>query len=125
MKNLISKVKPNSIAEEVGIEVGDFLISIDDTEIKDVIDYKFLTTDEELVITIEKSNGEIWDIEIEKDYDEEIGIEFQKSIMDGARSCMNKCIFCRSEEHTSELQSRQYLACRLLLEKKRTRLMYR
>ncbi|GAA0788804.1 DUF512 domain-containing protein [Hathewaya limosa] len=94
MKNLISKVKPNSIAEEVGIEVGDFLISIDDTEIKDIIDYKFLTTDEELVITIEKSNGEIWDIEIEKDYDEEIGIEFQKSIMDGARSCMNKCIFC-------------------------------
>src|SRR3712207_4459303 len=94
MKNLISKVKPNSIAEEVGIEAGDFLISIDDTEIKDVIDYKFLTTDEELVITIEKSNGEIWDIEIEKDYDEEIGIEFQKSIMDGARSCMNKCIFC-------------------------------
>src|SRR3712207_8499342 len=26
---------------------------------------------------------------------------------------------CRSEEHTSELQSRQYLVCRLLLEKKK------
>src|SRR3712207_7676012 len=28
--------------------------------------------------------------------------------------------FVRSEEHTSELQSRQYLVCRLLLEKKKT-----
>lgn len=94
MKNRISKVKVGSIAEEVGIEVGDFLISINDEEVKDIIDYKFMSTDDELIITIEKSYGEIWDIEIEKDYDEEIGIEFQKSIMDEARSCRNKCIFC-------------------------------
>lgn len=94
MKNRISKVETGSIAEEVGIEVGDFLISINNEEIKDIIDYKFMSTDDELMITIEKSYGEIWDIEIEKDYDEELGIEFQKSIMDEARSCRNKCIFC-------------------------------
>src|SRR3712207_7105800 len=37
-------------------------------------------------------------------------------IVQQARSALAK----RSEEHTSELQSRQYLVCRLLLEKKKT-----
>src|SRR3712207_7457557 len=32
---------------------------------------------------------------------------------------ISACFFTRSEEHTSELQSRQYLVCRLLLEKKK------
>lgn len=94
MKNRISLVKPASIAEEVGIEIGDYLLSINDAEIEDIIDYKYLSSDEEMVFTIEKRNGEIWDIDIEKDYDEEIGLEFQKSIMDEAKSCTNKCIFC-------------------------------
>src|SRR3712207_6926326 len=32
---------------------------------------------------------------------------------------LSRCVAVRSEEHTSELQSRQYLVCRLLLEKKK------
>src|SRR3712207_8797009 len=32
---------------------------------------------------------------------------------------VDRCLDPRSEEHTSELQSRQYLVCRLLLEKKK------
>lgn len=94
MKNRISVVKLGSIAEEVGIEIGDYLLSINDSKIEDIIDYKYLSTDEHMVFTIEKQNGEIWDIDIEKDFDEEIGLEFQKSIMDEAKSCTNKCIFC-------------------------------
>ncbi len=94
MKNTIVKVIPNSIAEELEIEVGDKLISINDTEIKDVIDYKFLMAEEYIVTQIEKANGEVWDLEIEKDYDEDLGVEFENSILDKARSCSNKCIFC-------------------------------
>ncbi len=94
MKNLIKSVLPDSIAEEVGIEAGDFLISINNKEIEDIIDYRFLAVDEELTIQIEKSYGEVWDIEIEKDYGEDIGLEFQGGIMDKAKSCSNKCIFC-------------------------------
>lgn len=94
MKNTISKVKPGSIAEELEIEVGDKLISINEKEVKDIIDYKFLMADEDIVALIEKADGEIWELEIEKDYDEDLGVEFEDSIMDKAKSCSNKCIFC-------------------------------
>lgn len=94
MKNVISKIKPNSIAMELGLEAGDKLLSINGTEVHDIIDYKFLTTDEDIVVEIEKKQGELWELEIEKDYDEDLGIEFENSIMDGAKSCRNKCIFC-------------------------------
>lgn len=94
MKNYISHIEPNSIAEEIGIEVGDYLLSINAKEVKDIIDYKFLITDEFLILSIEKSFGEIWEVEIEKDYDEDLGLQFKQSIMDSARSCTNKCIFC-------------------------------
>ncbi|NFH68377.1 DUF512 domain-containing protein [Clostridium botulinum] len=94
MKNIITKVEKYSIAEEVGIEVKDSLISINQTPIGDIMDYKFLSADEEIVLEIEKTNGEIWEIEIEKEYGEDIGLEFGGGIMDKAKRCSNKCIFC-------------------------------
>lgn len=94
MKNIICKVLPGSIAEEVEIEKGDKLISINKQPVCDILDYKFLISDEYIVVTIEKSYGEVWDIEIEKDYNEDLGIEFQEAIMDEARSCHNNCMFC-------------------------------
>ncbi|WP_297427283.1 DUF512 domain-containing protein [Clostridium sp.] len=94
MKNIITKVIPNGIAEEVGIEVNDILLSINDNKINDIIDYKFLSADEEIILEVEKSNGEVWEIEIEKEYGEDLGIEFGGGIMDKAKSCSNKCIFC-------------------------------
>lgn len=94
MKNEISKIIPGSIAEEVEIQVGDRLLSINENEVKDIIDYKYLITDEELVLEIEKTNGEIWEIEIEKDYDEDLGIVFREGILDKPMSCHNDCIFC-------------------------------
>ena len=94
MKNIITKVISNGIAEEVGIEVNDVLLSINDNKINDIIDYKFLSADEEIILEVEKTDGEIWEIEIEKEYGEDLGIEFGGGIMDKAKSCSNKCIFC-------------------------------
>ncbi|ATD54903.1 DUF512 domain-containing protein [Clostridium chauvoei] len=94
MKNLITKVDEGSIAEEVGIEVNDVLLSINDTPIEDIIDYKFLVVDEEIVLEIEKPDGEVWAYEIEKEYGEDLGLEFGGGIMDKAKSCTNKCMFC-------------------------------
>ena len=95
MKSIITSISPGSIAEEVGIEKNDALISINGKKVNDIIDYKFLSDDEELVIEIEKANsGEIWEIEIEKDYGEELGIEFGGGLIDKAKRCSNKCIFC-------------------------------
>ncbi len=94
MKNLVKKVDVGSIAEEVGIEVNDVLISINGTPIEDIIDYKFLAVDEEVLLEIEKPDGEVWEYEIEKEYGEDLGLEFQGGIMDKAKSCSNKCMFC-------------------------------
>jgi putative radical SAM enzyme (TIGR03279 family) len=94
MLNEISKVLKGSIAGEVDIEVGDKLLSINNTEVKDIIDYKFLIVDDCVVLEVKKANNEIWEIEIEKEYGEDIGIEFKDPMMDRPRSCHNKCVFC-------------------------------
>ncbi|NSB12292.1 DUF512 domain-containing protein [Clostridium beijerinckii] len=94
MGNIITKVDLGGIAEEVGIEENDVLLSINGKKVNDIIDYKFLSADEEITLEIEKSNGEVWEIEIEKEYGEDLGIEFGGGIMDKAKSCSNKCIFC-------------------------------
>ncbi len=93
-KNIIENVKKNSIAEELGIVPGDVLVSINDCEVKDIIDYKFLISDDYVVVSIEKENGDIWEFEIEKEYDEDLGIFFTNPLIDKAKSCRNKCMFC-------------------------------
>lgn len=93
-EHIIRSVEEGSIAWELGIEAGDKLISINDNDIEDVFDYHFLVNDEELIVLIEKPDGEQWELEIEKDYEEDLGISFEQGLMDEYRSCRNKCMFC-------------------------------
>lgn len=93
-ENVIISVEPGSIADEIGIEPGDILVSINDKEILDVFDYRYMINDEYLEIVLKDGDGEEYIAEIEKDYDEDIGIVFESGLMDNARSCRNKCIFC-------------------------------
>lgn len=93
-KHIIKQIEPGSIAEELGIEPGDMLLSVNGQEIEDVFDYHYLINDEELVLLIVKADGEEWELEIEKDYEEDLGIEFEQGLMDEYRSCRNKCMFC-------------------------------
>lgn len=92
--HVVRQVEPDSIGEELGIEPGDKLLSMNGSEISDVFDYYYYMEDEELVLLIEKPNGEQWELEIEKDEDESLGLEFEQSLMDEYRSCRNKCMFC-------------------------------
>lgn len=94
MKHLIKDIVPKSIAEEMEIEPGDYLVSINDEEIKDILDYKFQIFDEYITLVIEKKNGEEWDLEIEKEANEDLGIVFPEQLIEKPRSCANKCIFC-------------------------------
>jgi len=106
--NIISKVDPNSIAEESGIESGDILLKINEKEVKDVIDYLYLISDEYLEITIMKKNGDIWIIEVEKDYSEDLGISFKNPILDSTKSCKNKCIFCFIDQLPKNMRKTLY-----------------
>ena len=92
--NVISKVYKDSIADELGIEVGDLLISINGEPIHDIIEYRFLLSDEYLEVEIQKQNREVYIYEIENDYDDDLGIEFTNPIKDKSKSCRNKCVFC-------------------------------
>ncbi|MBR2045920.1 MAG: DUF512 domain-containing protein [Agathobacter sp.] len=93
-EHIIDRITPGSIAEELEIEVGDVLVSINGNEIEDVFDYHYMINDEYLEILIRKADGEEWELEIEKEYNEDIGIEFENGLMDDYKSCTNKCIFC-------------------------------
>ncbi len=97
MKEQIIPVKgilPGGIAEEAGIEAGDAILSINGEKVGDIFDYRFLITDENLVLEILKPDGDIWEIEIEKEEYEDLGIEFESLMIDEAKSCRNKCVFC-------------------------------
>lgn len=92
--NRIKSVDKGSIAEELEIEVGDILLTINEQPVVDIIDYMFLTNDEVIEIEIQKPDGEIWAFDIEKEYDESLGIEFDNPIIDHAKRCTNSCVFC-------------------------------
>lgn len=93
-RHKISQVKEGSIAWELELEPGDELISINGETIEDVFDYHYLVNDEYIELLVRKSNGEEWELEIEKEFEEDLGIEFENSLMDEYRSCRNKCVFC-------------------------------
>ena len=101
-RHKITKVDEGGIAEELGIEEGDFLLAINDKEIEDIFDYDFIVNDEYLEVLIEKANGEEWLLEVEKDYDEDLGMEFGESLMDEYRSCCNKCAGKLRDAHEHE-----------------------
>ena len=79
---------------ELEIEPGDVLLSVNGEPIEDIFDYRFLINDEFVTIMIEKSDGDIWELEVEKEADEDIGLVFSNGLMDEYRSCCNRCVFC-------------------------------
>lgn len=109
MPAIVSGVEIGSIAEELEIEQGDVLISIDGQELMDLIDYRFYVNSEELTIAIQKKNGEVEEIELEKDYDEDLGIIFESAVFDKIHPCLNKCIFCFVDQQPDGLRDTLYI----------------
>lgn len=109
MKNIIVKLLRNSIAEELEIEPGDELLTVNNSKIQDYIDYKYQISDEIVYLEIKKKNGEIWELEIEKGYDEDIGIVFENPLMDNIKVCSNKCIFCFIDQLPKGMRKTLYL----------------
>ncbi|MBR1770892.1 MAG: DUF512 domain-containing protein [Lachnospiraceae bacterium] len=93
-QHIVKVVKEGSIAQEMEIEAGDKILAIDNTEIEDIFDYQFLIQDSYIEVLVEKPDGEQWVLEIDKDPDEDLGIEFESGLMDEYRHCHNNCIFC-------------------------------
>ncbi len=94
MAAIIKYVESDSIAEEIGLEAGDTLLEINNTEIKDVLDYRYLINDELITLKLLTKQGDVVEVDIEKDAYEPLGAEFENSLMDKPLHCANKCIFC-------------------------------
>jgi len=105
---VIDKVTEGSISEQAGITAGDKLISINDLPIHDMLDYQFLASDDEITLLIEKADGEQWEIELEKDYDEDLGLHFNGFIFDKMKRCKNKCIFCFIDQLPEKMRATLY-----------------
>ncbi len=93
-RHMISRVLPGSIAEELELQKGDELLAINGQKVEDILDYRYLCNEEELTVLIRRADGEEWELEIEKEFEEDLGLEFENAFMDDYRSCCNRCIFC-------------------------------
>lgn len=109
MPALVNSVLENSIAEELEIEKGDEILSIDGCKMQDMIDYNFYMKSELITIEIKKKNSEIEEIEIEKDYDDDLGIVFESAVFDRVKPCLNHCIFCFVDQQPKGLRDTLYI----------------
>ncbi|MDR2904067.1 MAG: DUF512 domain-containing protein [Clostridiales bacterium] len=107
-KYTVAGVQKNSIAEEMEIEPGDLLLAINQKEIADIFDYRYLIQDSDIELLIEKPDGEQWLLEIEKEPEEDLGLIFESGLMDEAKSCRNKCIFCFIDQLPKGLRETLY-----------------
>lgn len=105
----VSEVLKGSIAEELEIQPGDEILSIDDTQMIDMIDYNFMCKSDFLTIEVKKTDGEIEVIELEKDFDEDLGIVFESAVFDRVKPCLNKCIFCFVDQQPKGLRETLYV----------------
>ncbi|MBQ4078472.1 DUF512 domain-containing protein [bacterium] len=109
MPAIITAIEQNSIAEELEIEVGSELLSINGEKLKDYIEYQYAVMAEELVFEIKTPNGEIEEYEIEKDFEEELGFVFESAIFDRIKPCANNCIFCFVDQQPEGLRDSLYI----------------
>lgn len=109
MPAVVDSVLKNSIAEELEIEKGDEILSIDGNKMSDMIDYNFYCKTDFLTLEVKKTNGEVEEIEIEKNFDEELGIVFKSAVFDKVKPCLNHCIFCFVDQQPKGLRDTLYI----------------
>ncbi len=91
---MIKKIEEGSIAQELGLVPGDWLLAINGQQIRDIFDYQYEIQEGYVELLIEKTDGEQWLYEVEKDCEEELGAVFESGLMDEYHSCSNRCCFC-------------------------------
>ena len=103
---IVERVMPGSIAEELEIEPGDRLISVNEHQLRDVIDYNFYGADDVLILELEKGEGELWELEVEREEGESLGLTFEAP---APARCGNNCVFCFVHQLPKGLRSPLYV----------------
>lgn len=106
---VVSYVMPGSIADELGIQPGDVVVAVDSSPVRDELDFRFLTAAEELSLEVYRPGEGTTVFEIEKDYDEPIGVDFDDVVFDGMHRCTNRCVFCFVEQMPEGMRESLYI----------------
>ena len=106
---IVVAVESGSIGEELGFEPGDQLLSINGIRPRDLIDYRYLCVDEELRLEVRDAAGDLHQVDLEKDADDGLGLEFSEALFDGLRQCNNACPFCFIDQQPPGRRSSLYL----------------
>jgi len=93
-KGIISAVADGSIAAELGLNPGDALLAVNGKPVNDIIDLSFALADEYVELLVARQSGEEELFAVEKDYDQDLGLEFASAVFDRVRPCANRCVFC-------------------------------
>lgn len=101
----IKNIKAGSIASELGLKPGDMITSLNGAEARDILDYSFHCPGEELTLGVTTVAGEAIEFIIEKDYEEDLGVELVLT----TRNCTNKCIFCFIDQQPPNLRPTLYI----------------
>ncbi|MCP4973267.1 MAG: TIGR03279 family radical SAM protein, partial [Prochlorococcus sp.] len=109
MPAVVVAVEQGSIGEELGFEPGDQLLSINGVRPRDLIDYRYLVVEEELHLEIRDVQGVTHQVELEKDVDDGLGLEFSEALFDGLRQCNNHCSFCFIDQQPPGKRNSLYL----------------
>ena len=108
MKAVVTAIIPDSPASRTIITSGDVLHKINGHVIHDVLDYKFHSYDTRLLLEFTGVGGKLKLIRINKPEGTDIGLEFDSDLMDRARSCANKCIFCFIDQLPDGMRETMY-----------------
>lgn len=107
-KFIINGVEDDSILHQMEVAAGDILLSINGMPVTDILDYRYLIADDTLVVEIEKPDGEIWELDIEKEYEEDLGLTFPEAMI-GTKTCKNNCIFCFIDQLPTGMRDSLYV----------------
>ena len=108
-KGIISTIIPDSIGAEIGLVPGDRLLEVNGEAVQDIIDLSFALAEEEIELLIEHASGNQELIAFEKEYDEDLGLEFENAVFDNVRHCANNCIFCFVDQMPSGMRDSLYI----------------
>lgn len=91
---VVAEIERGSIAEEMEMQAGDRVLAVNDLEVNDIVDFQTGVADEEFRLLVEKPNGEIWELDIEREPGEFLGVGFDAVSAEGLKVCRNNCVFC-------------------------------
>ncbi|EGO64912.1 DUF512 domain-containing protein [Acetonema longum] len=108
-KGTIAAVKPNGIADRLGIKPGDRLVTVNGRTVKDLIDLSFALAEERLELVIEKGRGIQKRLRLHKKYDADLGLEFESAVFDQVKRCANRCLFCFVDQMPAGMRDSLYV----------------